>query len=81
MSKSVPSEKVVPRVYLADIVVAQFRRTSESLCYKNKFEDSFQELNFVMASYDISQLREKYNKPRGIKTSKINHIIENLWTH
>ena len=34
-------KKVVPRVYIADIVVAQFRRTSESLYYKYKFEDGF----------------------------------------
>lgn len=64
---------------LNPVVEAKFVKGSRNLFYKTDFDESYQELNFLMQKFNVNTIPPLSNTiPRGVKSSKKEGIVTKL---
>lgn len=63
---------------LKNIVEVKFQRGSRKMMFKNRFNDEYKEIDFLLAKFNEEQIPEEEPAPRGIDKTKKNKIMSKL---
>lgn len=69
------TKKVVLPI-LGSIVEVQFRKGSRLLFYKQSFDDSYTEVEFLKPTFNIHTFPEVMTEPRGISSAKKEKLVK-----
>ncbi|XP_045457964.1 uncharacterized protein LOC123668235 isoform X1 [Melitaea cinxia] len=63
---------------LKAVVQVKFVKGSRNILYKTRYDEQFQELDFLAKKFDIQSIAPVVKEPRGVKSVKKNDIINKL---